>query len=34
MQTAHPVVPSAPAEHVADADITAAVEMLLATKKG
>ncbi|WP_245318783.1 BON domain-containing protein [Hymenobacter elongatus] len=34
MQTAQLVVPPAPAEHVADADITAAVEMLLATKKG
>ncbi|OGX85410.1 hypothetical protein BEN47_14945 [Hymenobacter lapidarius] len=34
MHTAHLIAPSNPAEHVVDADITAAIETLLATKKG
>ena len=34
MKTAQPLPPPTPAERVADADITAAIETLLATKKG
>ena len=34
MHTAHLLTPPAPAECVADADITTAIEILLATKKG